>query len=549
MRIGESKKNKNENKEEDGFLPDSYQLQGIIDEYTIMMWFAECCPTSVTEKSKIERKSVVQIQGGRRRSSVAQVCIERRTSSMIGRSSGLMFAMPQMGGRSRRTSFNSAVGSQWRDMGLLFAGSTIQHVLKDFTVNPHAKRGYKSNFECILVKDNAPPESPEQQKAAEDYDEENENGKKLRCEVCYCLHDIFQTDQFMYNVVEMISRGYRNVPLAASRTRPYVVSHIISSAEVASFLRLYAKECLGKLASTTIIDSGLMKVPLVVACSLNYGSAIQHLKQFKVDTAAIIDEEGRWVGRLDCSSAAIMWWRWKSLGKGLHGGQDELDELRSAFAEEQYEEFDVSSIKNYSAFSMMMNPLKECSSIGIKIYDFKSQFKVVHEKKTFAEEEEGSDSSSTSSSSSDSDSESSTSSSSSSSNSDSDSDSDEDEDTELGGASKLSMSTASKVIPGGKPVAPQDSVRDKVKEAKALHEKQFTDWLRNQGLVLEHDTIASALEVMSLFKTTKAFVVNAFGEVIGVVSIKSIAVEILKYEKKMQKENYKLAVEEDKEDD
>lgn len=558
MRVNELKKTDSGRKEQDdGFLADSYQLQGIIDEYTIMMWFAECCPASVTEKSKIERKSVVEIKGGRRRSSLSPaISTERRTSSMTSQGrSAILFAMPQMLGRSRRTSFNSAIGSQWRDMGIKFAGSTIQNVLKDFTVNSNAKKGYKSNFECILVKNDDRPESAEQQRTDPDFHEENESGKKLRCEVCYSLHDIFQTDQFMYNVVEMIARGFRNIPLAASRMRPYAVSHIISSAEVASFLRLYSGECLGRLANQTVLDSGLMKAPLVVSCELNYGSAIQHLKQFKVDTAAIIDSDGRWIGRLDCSSAAVMWWRWKSLGKGLPGDQDELDVLRASFADEQYDEFNVSSIKNYSSYSMMMNPLRECASIGIKIYDFKSQFKTVVDKKSLAEGDDESESSNDSSSDSSSDSESDSSSSSSSSNSDSDSDSDSDEEgDELGGVSKMSMSTTSKLHPtkklnaGGKPV-PQQSLRDKEREAKLLHQRQYTNWLRTQGLVLEQDTIAAALEVMSLFKTTKAFVVNTFGEVVGVVSIRSIAIEILKFEKKMQKENYELSVEEDKDDD
>jgi CBS domain containing-hemolysin-like protein len=66
--------------------------------------------------------------------------------------------------------------------------------------------------------------------------------------------------------------------------------------------------------------------------------------------------------------------------------------------------------------------------------------------------------------------------------------------------------------------------------------------------LLENDTVASALEVMTLFKSTKAFVVNSFGEVIGVVSIRNIAMEILKYERKMQMENYTKSLEEDKND-
>jgi hypothetical protein len=202
---------------------------------------------------------------------------------------------------------------------------------------------------------------------------------------------------------------------------------------------------------------------------------------------------------------------------------------------------------------MMMNPLKECSSIGIKLFDFNAQFKATAPKKgSLAEgDEEDSDSSSNSSSStsdSDSDTSSSSSSSSSSSESNSDSDSDSDGDGVGGGVSKLSMSTTSK-LRGSKAAAAADSQRDEEREAKLRHQTQFTNWLRTQGLILEQDTIASALEVMSQFKTTKAFVVNSFGEVVGVVSIRSIAIEILKYEGKTQKENYLLAVDEDKDDD
>eukprot|EP00603_Paraphysomonas_imperforata_P003094 CAMPEP_0114427874 /NCGR_PEP_ID=MMETSP0103-20121206/8607_1 /TAXON_ID=37642 ORGANISM="Paraphysomonas imperforata, Strain PA2" /NCGR_SAMPLE_ID=MMETSP0103 /ASSEMBLY_ACC=CAM_ASM_000201 /LENGTH=783 /DNA_ID=CAMNT_0001597017 /DNA_START=280 /DNA_END=2631 /DNA_ORIENTATION=+ len=531
MRVNELKTSDTNQNESDGFLTDSYQFQGLIDEYTIMLWFAECCPANVTEKSKIERKSIVEIQGGKRRSSIAlkSNSFSRRSSSSmsLGRSS-LTFGVPQMGGRARRTSFNSAIGSQWRDMGVQFAATPISYVLKDFITNPNVKTGYKSTFECILVKEDKslPPRVEDE----EDFTDDNED-KKLRCEVGYTVHDIFQTDQFMYNVVEMIARGFRNVPLAASRLRPYTVSHTISSVDVAAFLRLYPKECLGRLATTNVLDSGLMRVPLVVSCDMNYGSAIQHLKQFKVDTAAIIDSEGRWVGRLDCKSAAFIWWRWKSLAKGVVGDQAELDMLRDRFSHENYDEFNVSSIKNFSAFSMMMNPLRECTAVGINIYDFEDQFKAPPPPKAAISEEDGSGTS-TSDSESSSTSGFSDSESTSSSNSDSD---DEDNDD----VSKLSMSVVSNMT-----MKDQDAA----KEAKLRKQMQFTEWLRTQGLLIETDTITSALEVMTLFKSTKAFVVNAFGEVIGVVSIRSIAVEILKYESVTQRENYHKALEEDKDD-
>lgn len=540
MRVNEISKDESTRTEADGFGEDSYQFQGLIDEYTIMLWFAECCPTSVTDKNKIERKNTVEIKGGRRRSSIAvkSNSFDRRTSSSVGQGrSSLTFAVPQLGGRARRTSFNSAIGSQWRDVGLKFAATPVSQILKDFIPHPNAKRGYKSNFECVLVK-NTRPATPEVEE--EDDFFEVKEVKKLRCEVSYTVHDIFQTDQFMFNVVEMIARGYRNVPLAASRLRPYAVSHTISSVDVAAFLRLYPKECLGKLATTTIQDSGLMKMPLVVSADMNYGSAIQHLKQFKVDTAAIIDSEGRWVGRLDCSSAAFMWWRWKSLAKGVLGDQAELDMLREKFTHEQYEEFNVTSIKNFSAFSMMMNPLRECSTIGVNIYDFDDQFKAAAPAKNEFDEDDFSD---TSTSDSDKTSSSSDSSDSDSTSSSSNSDSDDEGDgaDKFDEMSKLSMSVASNGLMNTDALAGE-------RAAKLRRQVQFTNWLRTQGLLLENDTVASALEVMTLFKSTKAFVVNSFGEVIGVVSIRNIAMEILKYERKMQMENYTKSLEEDKND-
>lgn len=550
MRVNDMNKTENDASEGDGFLADSYQLQGIIDEYTIMLWFAECCPANVTEKSKIERKSVVEMKDGRRRSSLAVATYDRRSSSAVsqqGRSS-LMFAVPQLGGRARRTSFNSAIGSQWRDMGVQFTTTTMANILKQFVANPNAKKGHKSNFKCAMVKDERPDSALEDtgDDLFNDHKEDKEE-PKLRCEVSYTVHDIFQTDQFLYNVVEMIARGYRNVPLAASRTRPYVVSHIISSVDVACFLRLYSKECLRKMATTTVLDSGLMKMPLVIAVDMNYGSAIQHLKQFKVDTAAIIDTDGRWVGRLDCRSAGFMWWRWKSLAKGVLGDQAELDMLRDRFSHETYNEFDVSSIKNFSAFSMMMNPLRECTAVGIIIYNFEDQFKAPPaDKHAFAEDEGEEDSDDDSSKSSNSNSSSSDSASSSGSSS-SDSEEDDDKVGDMSKMSKLSMSVASTNTASVSTTLM--SAKDKELEAKRRHKLQFTDWLRAQGLLLENDTIASALEVMSLFKTTKAFVVNAFGEVIGVVSIRSIAIEILKSESIIQKDNYLKGLEEDKVDD
>ena len=539
-----------DSKEEDGFLSDSYQLQGIIDEYTIMLWLAECCPENVAQKHKVTRKAVVEIKGGRRRSSVASTgSLDRRTSSVVNNQtrSALMFAMPQMGGRARRTSFNSAVGSQWREVGMTFLGSSVNNILSKYAANPIARKGYKSQFKCVLVKNNELER--EEARHAPDCDTSKKSRTRFRCEVSYCLHDIFQTDQFLYNVVEMIARGFRNVPLASSRVRPFVVSHVISSVDVACFLRLYSKECLGNLANNTVIESGLMKIPLVVSCDLGFGCAIQHLLTYKLDSAAIIDEKGRWVGRLDCSSAAVLWWRWKSVAKGVLGDKAELDKLHDEFLDERYDEFNIATVKNFSSFSMMMNPLRECSSLGINIYDFEAQFKDDTKSADTDDSTVSSQSISTSSSSSsDSDSDSSTSTS-------NDSDSDVESDTfdvdgKFGGVSKLSMSSvASKRVSNMAAMDKSVSLRDLERKAKLKHQRQFTNWLRKQGLVLEKDTIASCLEVMCTFKTTKAFVVNSFGEVIGVVSLRSIAIEILKNEYKIQRENYFVSLEEDKDDD
>ena len=118
MRVNELGKGEREGKENEGFDATSYQLQGIINEFTIMMWFAECCPASVTEKSRIERKSAVEIKGGRRRSSFAPNALGDRRSSALGSQgrSNLLFAMPQLGGgvdAPRSTAPLAVSGATW----------------------------------------------------------------------------------------------------------------------------------------------------------------------------------------------------------------------------------------------------------------------------------------------------------------------------------------------------------------------------------------------------------------------------------------------------
>jgi len=93
-------------------------------------------------------------------------------------------------------------------------------------------------------------------------------------------------------------------------------------------------------------------------------------------------------------------------------------------------------------------------------------------------------------------------------------------------------------------VAPSTSFGDESKVAEKEQLRKLSQHFKAAGAVLPDDTIEVALAAMMHTESTRAFVLNESGEVVGVVSFKDIAVYMIGKEadeklvhRKMQEEN------------
>lgn len=77
---------------------------------------------------------------------------------------------------------------------------------------------------------------------------------------------------------------------------------------------------------------------------------------------------------------------------------------------------------------------------------------------------------------------------------------------------------------------------------EAIKISSFQAWLQDMGVVLIDDSIQVALESMHQFNTSQAFVVNARGELIGMITLQDIAKTMLSEENYSQTTVYQQLI-------
>jgi len=122
-----------------GHPASTFHLHAIVDEFTILLWLAEACPKTILQPA-VPRLSVSALSEKRKSSAgVVNPTEDRRTSyrrdlvSPTSLRGSLMFAMPTLANRNRRSSFGGSVQNQWQELAMEFAGCTMQSLLKKIT--------------------------------------------------------------------------------------------------------------------------------------------------------------------------------------------------------------------------------------------------------------------------------------------------------------------------------------------------------------------------------------------------------------------------------
>jgi hypothetical protein len=291
-------------------------------------------------------------------------------SDTAGRS-GSKSNIPMLGALGRQDSGGRGGATHWQAIGERIAASTIADALNTLTTN-NTILNTNSKHHAML---HSPP--------------------------------VLQTDQFLYDLILCIARGYRSIPISftdqpsgGGSGAPHP-NYVISDTEVVSFLCENAVEVLGGLAKVQIKNCEFMKYPVTIPNNMNLGCAIYSLACRGVDSAVILDNNGKIGGRfIGDHIVRNMWFEWKrqvlttesrifTSNRSLNtfssdtipeGGTSSsgpraavtLESLRQAYREQgnQYEVFDGSSNNVFSMYSCLLTPLKACQDFGVQIIDF-----------------------------------------------------------------------------------------------------------------------------------------------------------------------------------
>lgn len=336
-----------------------FQLFDLVDIHTFVYWLAASAPASVVNSRHLEKAnegmSVYAVRKPRRRAKGLT------SGSKMG--SGVLGAGASSSAKIRRMS-TLPIQDQWQEAGVLFATTQIKTACVE---------------EQSIMSSNNKVESPSSKLSGAGTPINIMNAgpglmsmssfMEVPHEVRYTQANVFQTDQYMYNVIEQVAKGFRLIPIASSRLKPYTVTQIVSTKQVVSFLRLYATELLGKLAVKPIGRSGLMRKAPSIPREANFGTAIVALSESKFECIPVTDDQMRFCSRIDASSVQHFWWTWKLNLIRRTGTTATLEALQHEYSKNNVLIPSGSGL-NFSYFSSLLSPLNQCGELGIHLNDF-----------------------------------------------------------------------------------------------------------------------------------------------------------------------------------
>ena len=213
---------------------------------------------------------------------------------------------------------------------------------------------------------------------------------------------VLQADQFLYDVVLLIAQGHRSIPISFHPDKPNTPSLVITDVEVVAFLRENAAEVLGSLAKITISKCEFMKKPVCIKPTANLGSALYTMACRNVDTAIILDSNGKIGCRLSSDIVKKIWMNWK-LQMSSEQPLNNINELKEMYASGSYSISNGSSGCVFSMFSCLLAPIRSCEDFGIHVINFDKFVNDSHNNNNSSDDEDSDNDDAMSSSSDDSD--------------------------------------------------------------------------------------------------------------------------------------------------
>lgn len=330
----------------------TFLLFDIVDMHSFVYWLAASAPATVINSRHLERAN----------EGLSVYATRKPKRRVKGASAGPKLGTggpPSSAGKMRRMS-TLPIQDQWQEAGDIFATTQIKVAcVEEQTVM--SGDGKTESPGAKLSKQQGSSSVP----AISSLNSFAEAPRTVR----YTQANVFQTDQYMYNVIDQIANGFRLIPIASSRLKPYTVTQIVTSKQVVSFLRLFAAELLGKLVTKPVGRSGLMRRAPSIPKETNFGTAIVALAECRVECIPITDDQLRFCGRIDAQCVQHFWWTWKLNLIRRTGTTVTLDTLQHEYSRNNVLIPSGSGL-NYSHFSSLLSPLSQCSELGIRLSDF-----------------------------------------------------------------------------------------------------------------------------------------------------------------------------------
>ena len=205
---------------------------GILDIDTIVAWFAECIPETITNNSNETKLD----------NSAKKKTNDRLSVDM----SSIMISMNLLGNRNRRDDESSS-HNQWNHIGEIFACTTIKEMLENLRAK-NELLGFSSEDELVSI----------------------------------------HIDEYIYSVMNLFARGHKNVAIRISDASKNKIIHILRDIDMVSFLFQNFNDFFTEIKNIAIENTSLVRSPFTLSFNSNYASAIILLAKNKIESAIIL---------------------------------------------------------------------------------------------------------------------------------------------------------------------------------------------------------------------------------------------------------------------
>lgn len=290
---------------------------GIIDSFTILAWLIEACPSQITDS--VEMIKTRKWMNGPNKYRVAD------TSLNIYQISAKFSGTTQRV-RDNITNNGKVTSNKWQDIGEIVALSNVRLAL---------------------------------------------NGKYVQSLPKYHKSQTLLTDNFAYDVILKVAQGFKAIPVSTNSAHPYKPNQLLTLLEVVDFIHKFCSEILGKKRMNLPVENtGMIKKAHTVNSSTIFGTCISLMVAKNTDCVAILDEKGKFGGRLDSSLLEDMWFQWyeHTVHDQTSDRECTLDALKNDYQSGLYKMYDGTN-QTFSVFSIIFSPLKFYDKVIITDFD------------------------------------------------------------------------------------------------------------------------------------------------------------------------------------